>query len=183
MSKKVMILIVVIECVLAILLIAIIGKAMESLFYEVNARDIFFTTFTSDVQELVQEGQQELAERTEDGKIILKPGMLYKEKEKTVEALPTADYNYEGVMDDIIIEYVNPERVVLSVVFFPEDTADKAVTFSCDDPEVEIEDTGRVHFLGEEIRPVQITVMTKNHKTATVILKQRRSDKPISVFD
>ena len=99
-----MILIVVIECVLAILLIAVIGKAMESLFYEVSARDVFFTTFTDDVQVVVKEGQQEVFERTEDGKIILKPGMLYKEKEKTVETLPSENYSYEGVVDDIIIE-------------------------------------------------------------------------------
>ena len=183
MSKKVMILIVVIECVLSILLIAVLGKALESYFYEVAAQEICFTTFTSDAKALPKEGEEALFEYTEDGKIVLRPGMVYKEKEKTVETLPNENYNYEGVTDDIIIEYVNPENVVLSVVFFPENTADKAVKFSCDDPEVEIEDTGRVHFLGEEIRSVQITVMTKNKKTATVILKQRRSDKPISVFD
>ena len=183
MSKKVMILIVVIECVLSILLIAVLGKALESYFYEVAAQEICFTTFTSDVTPLPKEGMNEEFEKTADGKIVLRPGMLYKEKEKTVETLPNENYNYEGVTDDIIIEYVNPENVVLSVVLFPENTADKAVTFSCRDEEVEVDDTGRVHFLGEEIRAVQVTVMTKNHKTATVILKQRRSDKPISVFD
>lgn len=183
MNKKVMILIVVIECVLAILLIAVIGKAMESLFYEVNARDVFFTTFTDDVQAVVKEGQQEAFEYTEDGKIILKPGMLYKEKEKTVETLPSENYSYEGVVDDIIIEYINPENVTLSWIIDPEDVADKAVTFICDDPDVEVEDTGRVHFLGEEIVPVQITIMTKNSKSATVILMKRKSSKPISMPD
>ena len=37
MNKKVMILIVVIECVLSILLIAVIGKAIESYYKEVEA--------------------------------------------------------------------------------------------------------------------------------------------------
>ena len=183
MSKKVMILIVVIECVLAILLIAVIGKAMESFFYEVSARDIYFTTFTDDVVFIAKESDQEAFERTAEGKIILKPGMLYKEKEKTVESLPSENYVYEGVVDDIIIEYVNPENVTLSWFIDPENVADKAVTFICDDPNVEVESTGRVHFLGEEILPVQITVMTKNSKSATVILMMRKNSKPISMPD
>lgn len=183
MNKKVMILIVVLECVLAILLIAVIGKAMESFFYEVSAREIYFTTFTSDVQAIIKEGQQEAFERTEDGKIILKPGMLYKEKENTIEMLPNENYSYEGVVDDIIIEYVNPENVTLSWFIDPENVADKAVTFVCDDPDIEVEETGRVHFFGEDIVPVQITVMTKNSKSATVILMQRKSNKPISMPD
>lgn len=178
-----MILIVVIECILAILLIAVIGKAMESFFYEVSAREICFTTFTDDVQTIVKEDQQEAFERTADGKVILKPGMLYKEKEKTVEKLPNENYSYEGAVDDIIIEYVNPENLTLAWYIDPEDVADKAVTFICDDPDVEVEATGRVHFFGEEIVPVQVTIMTKNSKSATVILMMRKGNKPISMPD
>ena len=181
MSKKVMILIVVIECVLSILLIAVLGKAAESIFYEVAAQDIYFTTFTDDVTPIFKDGELDTLLLTDDGKIVLKPGMLYKEKEKTVEMLPNDEYNYEGVTDDIIIEYINPENVSLKYIIYPLNTANKAVTFSCKDQDIEIEESGRVHFLGAEIRPIQVTVMTQNAQTATVILKQRRSDKPISI--
>ncbi len=178
-----MILIVVIECIVSILLIAVIGKAMESYFYEVGAQEIYFTTFSNDAMPVLQEGEADTYSRTEDGRIILRPGMLYKEKENSVEELPNAEYSYEGALDDIIVEFVNHEDVTLRYIIFPLNTADKVVTFSCQDPEIEIDATGRVHFLGAEIRPAQITIMTKNGKTATIILKQRKSSKPISALD
>ena len=57
MNKKVMILVVLLECVLSILLIAILGMAIESFNNEVEAEEIHFAT--------------------SEGK-ILEPGTLYK---------------------------------------------------------------------------------------------------------
>ena len=56
MNKKVMILIVVIECVLAILLIAVLGKAIENYHTDVEATEIFFTN--------------EAGERLENGAVL-----------------------------------------------------------------------------------------------------------------
>ena len=44
MNKKVMILIVIVECVLAVLLIGVIGLAIESNYKSVDCREIYFTT-------------------------------------------------------------------------------------------------------------------------------------------
>ena len=179
MNKKIVILVVVVECILAILLISVMGLAIESYFNEVNAQEISFTTFTDDVQVVLQEGQEDTWLRTADGRIILRPGTLYREKEKTVEWLPTPEYNDEtvgNVKQDIIIEFVNPENVSLKWVIVPANTSEMAVTFNCEDEEVEIEESGMVHFLGE-VHSVQVTVRTKNGKAATVWLTPRKSGK------
>ncbi|MBR1747895.1 MAG: hypothetical protein IJ735_06785 [Clostridia bacterium] len=42
MNKKIVILVVLVECVLAILLISVLGNAIESYFNEIGARDVYF---------------------------------------------------------------------------------------------------------------------------------------------
>ena len=44
MNKKIVVLIVIVECILAVLLIGVIGLAIESTYKEVGCREIYFTT-------------------------------------------------------------------------------------------------------------------------------------------
>lgn len=172
MNKKVMILIVVIECVLAILLIAVLGKAMESYNKEVKAREIYFVTMTTDVRVILKEGETEADfARTAEGNVILKPGMLYKVKENTVETLPNDKYDYEGVKDDIIIEYEDLDNLALPYTILPQDTSDQSVEYSSFETDVTVDASGNVHFYRAIERPVQVSVHTKNGKDATVILQ------------
>ena len=64
MSKKAMILIVIVECILAILLIAVIGKAVESYYYEVGVQEIYFVT---DAGERIESGASIKLDRTDRG--------------------------------------------------------------------------------------------------------------------
>ena len=64
MNKKVMILIVIVECILAILLIAVLGKAVESYNYEVGAQEIYFKTAAG---ERLENGEALQLERTDRG--------------------------------------------------------------------------------------------------------------------
>ena len=59
MNKKVMILIVVIECVLAVLLIGVIGLAIESAYKEVTCQGVYF--MTEDGQKLSDDDVIEVA--------------------------------------------------------------------------------------------------------------------------
>lgn len=187
MNKKVMILVVVVECILSILLIAIIGKAMESYYKEVKAMEIYFTTMSTDVRVILKEGETQADfERTKAGNVILKPGMLYKVKENTVESLPNDKYEYDGVKDDIIIEYEDLDNLVLPYTIFPANTSDQSVEYTCMDvdPEissyVSVDAWGNVHFQRVIERPIQVSVHTKNGKDATVILQHV---KPKTVTD
>ena len=65
MNKKVMILIVFVECVLAILLIAVLGKAVESYNYEVGAQEIYFKTAAAG--ERLENGETVQLDRTDRG--------------------------------------------------------------------------------------------------------------------
>ena len=147
MNKKVMILIVVIECVLSILLIAVIGKAIESYYKEVEAQEIYFTTA--------------------EGEILL-PGMLYKEKEGTTETIDS---------DRIIIEVARPDRgYQLHWLIIAEETSDRSVIFNAraqdKNVEVTVDENGFVHFEDDVV--VTITISTKNGRTATVLLTPRQ---------
>ena len=147
MNKKVMILIVVIECVLSILLIAVIGKAIESYYKEVEAQEIYFTTA--------------------EGEILL-PGMLYKEKEGTTETIDS---------DRIIIEVARPDRgYQLHWLIIAEETSDRSVIFNAraqdKNVEVTVDENGFVHFEDDVV--VTVTISTKNGRTATVLLTPRQ---------
>ena len=85
MNKKVMILVVILECALSILLISVVGMAIETLNNETEAVDIRFTT---------AEG------------VLLEPGMLYKEKEGTTEEIKN---------DQLVIEVYRPDRGYSSI--------------------------------------------------------------------
>ena len=150
MNKKVMILIVVIECVLSILLIAVIGKAIETYFNEVEAQDIYFTTA--------------------DG-VRLNPGMLYKEREGTTSEIDS---------DQIVIEVSRPDKgYQLHWVVIAENTSDRTVTFTArsQDPDVEVtvDESGFVHF--DDAVNVTIIISTKNGRTASVLLVPRQKEK------
>ena len=80
MNKKIVILVVVVECILAILLIGIIGKALEVYYNEINAQEIYFTT--------------------SDGTVLTK-GHLYKEKENEITEIES---------DRIVIEVAKWDR-------------------------------------------------------------------------
>lgn len=147
MNKKAMILIVVVECVLAILLIAVMGMAIETYFNETEAEAIYFTT----------------AEGT-----VLEKGQLYKEKEGTVTAVEN---------DRIIIEVARPDRgYQLHWLIIADNTSDKSVTFlaKSQDPNVEVsvDENGFVYF-GDDVN-VTVTISTKNGRTASVLLIPRK---------
>ena len=148
MNKKVMILIVVIECILSILLIAVLGKAIETYFNETEAQEIHFTT---------AEG------------VVLEPGTLYKEKEGTTESIES---------DQIVIEVSRPDRgYQLHWLIIAENTSDRSVTFTAKsqdkDIEVSVDENGFVHFEDDVVATV--TISTKNGRTATVLLLPRQS--------
>lgn len=150
MNKKVMILIVLIECILSILLIAIMGMAIENFFTETEADKIYFTTA--------------------DGE-ILNPGTLYKEKEGTVSEIES---------ERIVIEVSRPDKgYQLHWLIIAENTSDKSVTFKArsakSDVEVTVDENGFVFF--EEDVNATITISTKNGRTATVLLIPRQKDK------
>ena len=150
MNKKVMILIVVIECVLSILLIAAIGKAIETYFNDVEAQEIYFTT--------------ESGER-------LAPGILYKEREGTMQEIES---------DQIVIEVSRPDKgYQLHWEIIAENTSDRTVTFLArsQDPDVEVtvDDSGFVHF--DDVVIATITISTKNGRTASVLLVPRQKEK------
>ena len=150
MNKKVMVLIVFIECVLSILLIAVFGKAIETYFNEVEAQEIWFTT--------------------EDG-TVLEPGMLYKEKDGTVQAIEN---------DQIIIEVARPDRgYQLHWLIIADNTSDRTVTFNVrsqnSDIDVSVDENGFV-FFGDDVNAT-VTIVTKNGRTATVLLTPYRKDK------
>lgn len=178
MNKKIVILVVVVECILAILLISVLGLAIESIFSEVNAQEIFFTTDIGEVIEQVPSSDGKGWKSTTDGRLILTPGTLYREKEKRLEWLPTEDHEEADAKKDIIFEFYNPEKVRLNYVIMPANTTENTVTFTCNDPDVEIEGDGTVHFYGDEIHSVQITVRTKNGKSATIWLSPKKNTKP-----
>jgi len=146
MNKKVMILIVVIECVLSILLIAILGMAIESFNNVTEAEEIWFTT--------------------PDGE-ILRPGTLYKEKEGTISSIES---------ERVVIEVDRMEwGYQLHWQIIAENTSDKSVTFNArsQDPKVEVwvDENGFVHF--DDDVNVTVTIGTKNGRTATVLLIPR----------
>ena len=146
MNKKVMILIVVIECVLSILLIAILGMAIESFNNVTEAEEIWFTT--------------------PDGE-ILRPGTLYKEKEGTISSIES---------ERVVIEVDRMEwGYQLHWQIIAENTSDQSVTFNArsQDPKVEVwvDENGFVHF--DDDVNVTVTIGTKNGRTATVLLIPR----------
>ena len=150
MNKKVMILIVVIECVLSILLIAVVGKAIETYFNETEAQEIYFTTA--------------------DG-AVLEGGTLYREKDGTIESIDS---------DRIVIEVARPDRgYQLHWQIIAENTTDRSVKFSAksQDPDivVSVDENGFVFF--EEDTNATITISTKNGRTASVLLIPRQSGK------
>ena len=154
MNKKVMILIVVIECVLAILLIAVLGKAIETYFNETEAEAVYFTAA--------------------DG-TVLEKGMLYKEKEETIEQKDN---------DRIIIEVARPDRgYQLHWLIIADNTSDKSVTFTAKsqnpDVEVTVDENGFVYF--EDDTNATVTISTKNGRTASVLLMPRQAGKSGSV--
>ncbi len=149
MNKKVMILIVILECVLSILLIAVIGKAIETFFQETEAQEIYFTTA--------------------DG-AVLEPSTLYKEKEGTTETIES---------DQIIIEVARPDRgYQLHWLIIADNTSDRTVRFNAisqnPDVEVTVDENGFVHFEDDVVATV--TISTKNGRTATVLLVPRQKD-------
>ena len=147
MNKKVMILIVVIECVLSILLIAVLGKAIETYFTETEAQEIHFTT---------AEG------------VVLAPGTLYKEKDGSTTQIES---------EQIVIEVARPDRgYQLHWLIIAENTSDISVTFSVksQDPNIEVtvDENGFVYFEDDVVATV--TISTKNGRTATVLLTPRQ---------
>ena len=150
MNKKVMILIVLLECVLSILLVAVLGIAVETFFKETEAEEVHFLT---------------------SGGEVMTPGHLYSEKEGTSREIEN---------DQIIIEVNRPDRgYQLHWEVITEDTTDKSVTFLAisqnPDVEVTVDEDGFVHFDGDVVATV--TVSTKNGRTATVLLIPRQKDK------
>lgn len=150
MSKKVMILVVILECILSILLIAILGKALESFYIETEATQIYFTTANGDV---------------------LEPGMLYKEKDGVIEHIES---------DRIVIEIARPDKgYQLHWEVITKETTDKSVTFYVNslDPNVEVsvDENGFVFF--EDDVAATVTISTKNGRTATVLLTPRQKGK------
>ena len=144
-----MILIVILECVLSILLIAVIGKAIETFFQETEAQEIYFTTA--------------------DG-AVLEPSTLYKEKEGTTETIES---------DQIIIEVARPDRgYQLHWLIIADNTSDRTVRFNAisqnPDVEVTVDENGFVHFEDDVVATV--TISTKNGRTATVLLVPRQKD-------
>ena len=144
-----MILIVILECVLSILLIAVIGKAIETFFQETEAQEIYFTTA--------------------DG-VVLEPSTLYKEKEGTTETIES---------DQIIIEVARPDRgYQLHWLIIADNTSDRTVRFNAisqnPDVEVTVDENGFVHFEDDVVATV--TISTKNGRTATVLLVPRQKD-------
>ena len=136
MNKKIVILIVIVECVLSILLIAVIGLAIESSHTEVGCREIYFAT---------AEG-----ERIEQGTIV---------------EVERPDKGYQ-----------------LHYEIVPENTSDKAVTFTSSKPEkVMVNESGYVTFI--EDTDVVITISTKNGKTASVTLVPKRNTHGTIVLD
>ncbi len=154
MNKKVMILVVILECVLSILLIAILGKALESFFIETEAMQVHFTT--------------------SDGR-ILEPGMRYIEKDGTIEPIQS---------ENIVIEVERPDKgYQLHWEVITKETTDKTVTFSAysldPDVEVSVDENGFVYF--EDDVAADITISTKNGRTATVRLRPRQKEKGGSI--
>ena len=143
MNKKIVILIVIVECILAILVIGVIGKAIETYFNDVHAEEIYFTTA--------------------DGEVLTQ-GMKYIEKENKVEAIES---------ERIVIEVNRWDRgYQLHWLVLSEKTTDKSVTFIAKsqnpDIEVSVNETGFVYFEGET--NATIIISTTNGKTATVLL-------------
>ena len=175
MNKKIVILVVVVECILAILLIGVIGLAIESIIGEVQAQEIYFTVG----------GEETTLKPSETGKgwttagngqYILTPGSIYREKEKVLEWLPTPDHSDDVEPDqDIMIEVARPERgYQLQYVISPSNTSEQTVTFTSNKPDqVTVDESGYVTFF-EDV-DVSITVSTKNGRTATVILFPKRN--------
>ena len=150
MNKKVMILVVILECALSILLIAVLGLAIESFFNETEAEEIYFTTL---------EGER------------LSPGTLYKEKEGTVTAINS---------ENIVIEVARPDKgYQLHWYIYAENTSDKSVIFNArssdKNVEVSVDENGFVFF--EDDVNATITISTKNGRTATVLLIPRQKEK------
>lgn len=74
MNKKIVILIVIVECVLSILLIAVIGLAIESTHNEIECKEIYFTTAEG---EKLEDGATLEVERPDMGyqlHYLLEPG-------------------------------------------------------------------------------------------------------------
>ena len=148
MNKKIVILIVIVECILAILLIGIIGKAIETYFNAIQADEVYFTT--------------------SDG-TKLTAGMKYFEKTDTIEM----DEN--NIEDNIIVIVVArwDRGYQLHWDVKPDNTSDKSVTFMAEanteeDIEVSVNETGFVFF--EDKVNATITISTTNGKTAVVQL-------------
>ena len=162
MNKKIVILVVVVECILAVLMIGIVGKAIETYFNEIKADEIYFTT---------HDGEK------------LEKGDLYKEKENVIEKKDN---------DFITIEVARIDRgYQLDWMIIAEDTSDKSVTFTAESKnenyEAEVNETGYVsiYALDEYENPfnendeisVIITIRTVNGKTATILLRSRQNPK------
>lgn len=149
MNKKIVILVVVVECILAVLLISVLGLAIETYFNATEAEEIHFTTA--------------------DG-TTLEKGMLYKEKEGTITRVDN---------DQIVIEVARPDRgYQLHWQIISDNTSDKSVTFvaKSQDPDVEVsvDENGFVYF--EDDTNAIITISTKNGRTDSVLLIPRQGN-------
>ena len=150
MNKKVMVLVVILECVVSILLIAIMGIVVEAFTNETEAEEVHFLTESGEVME---------------------SGHLYKEQDGSVREVDN---------DQIIIEVYRPDRgYQLHWEVITERTTDKSVTFLAisSDPEIEVlvDENGFVFFEDDVVATV--TVSTKNGRTATVLLIPRQKEK------
>ena len=150
MNKKVMVLVVILECIVSILLIAIMGIVVEAFTNETEAEEVHFLTSSGEV---------------------MAPGHLYKEQDGSVREVDN---------DQIIIEVYRPDRgYQLHWEVITEKTTDKSVTFLAisqnPDVEVKVDEDGFVHFDDDVVATV--TVSTKNGRTATVLLIPRQKEK------
>lgn len=150
MNKKIVILVVIVECILAVLLVAIVGKAIEASYTERMAEEIYVTTH--------------------DG-IVLAAGDKYIEKENKVEKIDS---------QLIVIEVTRWDRgYQLNWLIKPDNTSDKSVSFIAESEketyEVSVNEAGFVYFEGET--NATITLSTKNGKTITILLVPRTKQK------
>ena len=102
--------------------------------------------------------------------MVLEPGMLYDEKEGTINRIES---------ERLVIEIDRPDKgYQLHWEVITKDTTDKSVTFHATslDPNVEVsvDENGFVFF--EDDVAATITISTKNGRTATVLLTPRQKE-------